>query len=691
MKNDSSSQTTPPVAAKKPQTFELHGDKRTDDYFWIREKTDPEVMKLLEAENAYTQSVLAPLQPLQDKLFEEMKARIQEDDADVPVKKGDWFYYSRMEAGRQYAIHCRKFKSLDAPEEIVLDENVLAEGKEFLSLGALEPNPDHSWIAYAVDVDGSERHEIHFKNLKTGEISPETIKGTHTSLEWAEADQIVFYTMLDEHDRPDRAFRHKLGEDASKDVLLYKEADPQLFMYLSKTRSDRFIFLECQGKVTSEIRYLDAKKPLDNFKVMEPRKRGVLYHASHHEDKFLITTNDEVQNFRLVEAPVTDPRAENWKEIRRGSPTLLIEGVDSFKDFWVIHERENGLPQLRVVDLKAKAEHVIEFAEPTYELSGEANAEYVTDTYRLAYTSLVTPNTVYDYNLKTRDRKVMKTQKIPSGYDPSLYASEYVFATAEDGTKIPISVVYKKAGFKKDGSHPLYLYGYGSYGMSMPARFSTVRLSLLDRGFVYAIAHIRGGSEMGRAWYEGAKFLTKKLTFTDFIACARHLAKKGFSKEGNIAISGGSAGGMLVGASLNMAPTLFKAAVADVPFVDVVNTMLDETLPLTPIEYEEWGNPNDKAYYGYMKSYSPYDNVQRRDYPHIFVTSGLNDPRVTYWEPAKWVAKLRELKTDKNLLLQYIHMGAGHGGPSGRYEALKEYAREYSFLFKVFGLKEAQA
>ncbi|RYZ72398.1 MAG: S9 family peptidase, partial [Proteobacteria bacterium] len=454
-------------------------------------------------------------------------------------------------------------------------------------------------------------------------------------------------------------------------------------------RSDRFIFLECHGKVTSEVRFIEAAKPFSEFILIEARRRGVIYHAAHHEEKFLITTNDEVQNFRLVEAPVTDPKAANWKEIRRGTTTLQIEGVDSFKNYWVIHERENGLPQLRVVDLKQNSEHLIEFSEPTYELSGESNAEFETDIYRLAYTSLVTPNTVYDYDLRSREKKVMKTQKIPSGYDPSKYQSEYVFATAEDGTKIPISIVYKKEGFKKDGSHPLYLYGYGSYGMSMPARFSTVRLSLIDRGFVYAIAHIRGGSEMGRAWYEGAKFLTKKLTFTDFVSSAKFLAEEGFTREGSIAISGGSAGGMLVGASLNLAPDLFKAAVADVPFVDVLNTMLDHTLPLTPIEYEEWGNPQNKDYYEYMKSYSPYDNVESRAYPHLLVTSGLNDPRVTYWEPAKWVAKLRELKTDNNLLIQYIHMGAGHGGPSGRYEALKEYAREYTFLLKVFGLPEA--
>jgi oligopeptidase B len=676
----------PPVAIKKPQTFNLHGDSRTDDYFWFREKENSDVMSLLAQENSYTESYLSQHQLLMDQLFAEMKGRIVEDDADVPVKQDDWYYYSRIEAGQEYAIHCRKFKSLEAPEEIILDENALAVGKDYLSVNSVEPSPDHKWLAYSLDIDGSERHEIRFKNLATGEHSPETIKGTATSLEWAEsAERIIFYTMLDQHDRPDRVFRHTLGEHADKDVMIYKETDPQIYVSLSKSRSTDYLFLECHGKITSEVQFLPARSPLAPFKMIEPRRRGVEYSADHHDDKFLIVTNDTVLNFRLVEVPTANPGAANWKEIRRGSDTLLIQAVDPFKDFLVIHERENGLPQLRVVDLKAKSEHVIEFSEPTYQINAQSNLEYETQSYRLSYTSMVTPSTVFDYNMSTRAREVKKTQKIPSGYDPSLYQSEYIFAKADDGTRIPISIVYRRSTFKKDGSLPLYLYGYGSYGMSMPATFSTVRLSLLDRGFVYAIAHIRGGSEMGRAWYESAKFLTKKTTFQDFIAVAQHLAHEKYSREGEIMISGGSAGGMLVGAALNVAPHLFKAAVADVPFVDVLNTMLDKTLPLTPIEFEEWGNPEDPDYYHYMKSYSPYDNVSRKDYPHMLVTSGLNDPRVTYWEPAKWVAKLREFKTDKNLLIQYIHMGAGHGGPSGRYEALKEYAREYAFVLDVYG------
>lgn len=681
---------TPPLVTKKPQTFELHGDTRTDDYFWLREKENPDVIALLNSENAYTESYLTQHQPLMDSLFSEMKARIAEDDADVPVKQGDWFYYSRIAAGQEYSIHCRKFKSLDAPEEIILDENELAVGKDYLSVDAVEASPDHKWLAYSVDIDGSERHQVRFKNLETGEHSPEVIMGAATSLEWAETaaneERVVFYSLLDAQDRPDRIARHVLGHSPDQDVTVYKEADPQMFVGIGKTRSREYILLESHGKVTSEVQFISAHTPYADFKMVEPRKRGVTYSVDHHGDQFLIVTNDTVQNFRLCSAPVNSPGAADWKELRRGTPTLLIKDIDPFKNFWVLFERENGLPQLRVIDLIKKDEHVIEFPEPTYQVGSGGNPEFETEIYRLGYTSMVTPSSVIDYNLRDRSRVVRKTQKIPSGYDPSLYQSEYVFATAEDGVKIPISLVYKKAGFKKDGSHPLYLYGYGSYGMSMPATFSTVRLSLLDRGFVYAIAHIRGGSEMGRPWYETAKFLTKKTTFSDFVTSAKFLAKEGFGREGEIIISGGSAGGMLVGAALNMAPGLYKAAVADVPFVDVLNTMLDTTLPLTPIEFEEWGNPQNPDYYHYMKSYSPYDNVQPREYPHMLVTSGLNDPRVTYWEPAKWVAKLRELKTDKNLLIQFIHMGAGHGGPSGRYEAIKEYAREYAFVLDVFGL-----
>ncbi len=683
-----SSSPTPPVARKVPHRIEMHGDVRVDDYFWLREKTNIEVIDLLKAENAYTESQLAPVAELRKSLFEEMKARLKEDDAEVPYKWDDYYYYSRMVPGKQYPLFCRKHSSLTAPEEIFLDANALAEGKKFFKLGALEVSPDHQWIAYAADYDGSEKYNLYFKDLRTGQLTSETIPGAASSLEWANDNKTVFYTMLDEQERPDRLLRHTVGDNPANDVLIYKEADPQLFVYCSKSRSERFLFLEIQGKVTSEVYFLDANRPSGTFTIIEPRRRGILYSVTHHEERFFIVTNDTVQNFRLVETPVSSPGAASWKELRSGSPALFIQDADAFKSFMVLHERENGLPQLRVIDLATMKDHLIEFPEPTYNLGGGNNAEYDTEVYRFGYTSLVTPSTVYDYNMRTRHLEVKKTQEIPSGYDRAKYRSERLYATSHDGTKVPISIVYRldaNGEFKRDGNHPLYLYGYGSYGLSMPATFGTSRLSLIDRGFVYAIAHIRGGAEMGRQWYEDAKFLKKKNTFADFIACAEHLIKEGFSKKGEITIAGGSAGGMLMGAVVNDRPDLYKAAIAHVPFVDVVNTMLDSSLPLTTIEYEEWGNPEQKEYYDYMKSYSPYDNVKVQAYPHMLVTSGLNDPRVTYWEPAKWVAKLRELKTDEHLLLQHINMEAGHGGPSGRYEALKETAMEFAFILMVYG------
>jgi oligopeptidase B len=681
----------PPIAKKILHRTEIHGDVLNDDYFWLREKENPEVIALLNAENAYTQDVLKDVAALREDLFTEMKARIKEDDTEVPHKDGPYFYYARMEAGKQYAVYCRKRGPQEtyqsAPEEVVLDCNELADGKKYFRLGSYEVSPNHQWLAYAADYDGSEKYTVYFKNLLTGELSPETIPGMYASLEWANDNKTLFYVALDESQRPDRVFRHALGDDPAKDVLIYQETDSQLFVYCSKTRSQRYILIETQGKVTSEVYFVDADQPHNAFRVIEPRRRGVLYSATHHGSSFYIVTNDTVQNFRVVVAPVTTPEAANWKELRSGSPTLYIEDIEAFKDYLVVHERESGLPQLRIMSVSSSQDHLIEFPEPAYSLGGQANAEFDSETYRFSYTSLVTPNTVYDYNMRTRDRVVRKTQEIPSGYDRTHYRSERVYATARDGEKIPISIVYKvKDGkpLEKNGSHPLYLYGYGSYGIPMNATFGTARLSLLNRGFVFAIAHIRGGSEMGRQWYDDGKFLKKENTFSDFLTCAEFLINEGYTKKGEIAIAGGSAGGMLVGNVINQKPDLFKAAVAHVPFVDVINTMLDETLPLTMTEFEEWGNPKDPVYYHYMKAYSPYDNVRAQNYPHMLVTSGLNDPRVTYWEPAKWVAKLRELKTDQKLLLQHINMGAGHGGPSGRYEALKETAMEYAFLLKVF-------
>lgn len=684
----STSTPQPPIAKKVPYRLEAHGDIRIDDYYWLREKENPEVLEFLKAENAYTESVLAAEQNLRESLFEELKNRLKEDENGVPYKNGDYDYYWRMEPGRQYAIHCRKRRTQDAVEEILLDENALAEGKPYFSLGGLEITEDHRWIAYAVDFNGSERYQIYFKNLETGELSSEVITGASASFEWANDNRTFFYTLLDEHDRPDRLMRHALGEDPSKDVLVYKEQDPQFFVYCSKSRSRSYIFLDIVGKITSETWFIDADRPTDEFRVIEPRRRGIEYSVSHHTNRFFIVTNDEVQNFRLIEAPVENPGAANWKELLRGNPELFIEDCEAFRNHLVVHVREKGLPRLRIYDLEDFSYHAVEFPEPAYALRSQPNTEFDTEIYRFSYTSLVSPTTVYDYNMKTRDRVVRKIQEIPSGYDPSLYRSERVFARAADGVEVPISIVYRidSTTGGHGGPKPLYLYAYGSYGLSVDAAFSTARLSLLNRGFIFAIAHIRGGSEMGRSWYEDGKFLKKQNTFNDFIAAAEFLIERGYARKGEIAIVGGSAGGMLIANVINQRPDLFKAAIAHVPFVDVVTTMLDDTLPLTTIEYEEWGNPNDPVYYRYMKSYSPYDNVKAQTYPHLLVTSGLNDPRVTYWEPAKWVAKLRELKTDNNMLLHHINLEAGHGGASGRYDSLKEIALEYAFILKAFGM-----
>ena len=680
----------PPIAKKVPFKITTHGDERIDNYYWLREKNNPEVLEFLKAENAYTDAILANEKALREQLFQELKARLKEDDSGVPYKDGNYDYYWRMVPGRQYAVHCRKHRGPNAKEEILLDENALAEGKPYFNLGALEVSEDHRWIAYAVDFDGSEKYRIYFKNLVTGELSPEVIDGASTSLEWANDNRTVFYTLLDEHERPDRLMRHVVGENPAKDALIYKEPDPQFFVYCSKSRSRRYIFLDIVGKITSETRFVDADRPTDEFRIIEPRRRGVEYSVSHHSDRFFIVTNDTVQNFRLVEAPVSNPGAANWKEILRGSSELFIESCESFRNHLVVHVREKGLPRLRIYDLKDFSFHTIDFPEPAYAIRSQPNAEFDTEIYRFTYTSLVSPSTVLDYNMRTRDRVVRKVQEIPSGYDPSLYRSERLLAKAADGAEIPISIIYRidpKTG-GLNGSRPLYLYGYGSYGYSVDAAFSTSRISLVDRGFIFAIAHIRGGSELGRHWYEDGKFLKKKNTFSDFITAAEYLIEKGYTRKGEIAIVGGSAGGMLIGAVINERPELFKAAVAHVPFVDVVTTMLDDKLPLTTIEYDEWGNPNDPNYYHYMKSYSPYDNVKTQAYPHLLVTSGLNDPRVTYWEPAKWVAKLREFKTDNNMLLHHINLDAGHGGPSGRYDSLREIALEFAFILKAFGMSE---
>ncbi|WP_310487909.1 S9 family peptidase [Chamaesiphon sp. VAR_69_metabat_338] len=681
----------PPHAAKLAHQIEIHGDAIVDDYFWLRDRDNPQVMEYLKAENDYTEQVLQPHAELRESLFQELKAQVKEDDLSVPVKKDDYYYYSRVAAGKQYAIHCRKRGDLNSPEEIILDENQLAEGKPYFQLGTFSISPNHQLLAYAEDIDGSETYTLRIKNLATGELLPESIANTYYSLEWVNDNQTFYYTVLDDNLRPYRLYRHTIGQPIEGDELIYEEQDSQFFVGCDKSRDDRYIFLTTGGKITSEQYFISADEPHGTFSIVTPRQKGHEYSVSHHEGFFYILTNDNAQNFRIMRTLVSQPQQQYWVEYIAHDPDRLIEGIDEFKDYLIISERYQGLGQLRAIELQSQASHYLEFDDPTYLVFGAANWEYDTQKFRFGYTSLVSPMTVFEYDLRSlgvgsaesRSKTILKQNEIPGGYDPNQYHSERIFARSHDGVEVPISIVYRR-DFKRDGTQPLYLYGYGSYGASIDPGFSTNRLSLLDRGFVYAIAHIRGGSELGRYWYESGKFLRKKNTFLDFVACAEHLIAEKYTSAGNIAIAGGSAGGLLVGATINLKPELFKAAIAQVPFVDVLNTMLDADLPLTQLEYDEWGNPADEEFYRYIRSYSPYDNVEAKAYPHLLITAGLNDPRVTYWEPAKWTAKLRSLKTDNNLLLLKTNLDSGHGGASGRYEYLKDIALEYTFLLTVF-------
>lgn len=676
---------TPPIAEKHPQVFVLHEDERIDDYFWMRDSSNPNVLAYLEAENAYTEAMMQHTEALQTTLYNEMLDRIKETDLSVPYRQDDYYYYSRTEEGKSYPIHCRKKGSLDAPEEVLLDQNELAKGCEYFSLGTFKVSPDHKILAYSLDTSGAERYTLFFLDLTTFELYPESLAETYFSFAWGNDNSTVFYTKVDETNRPFQLFRHILGTSPNQDVLIYEEPDEAFFLYVGKTRSQAYILLSLGSKITSEIHYLDANNPTGSFQVIHPRQKGVEYDVEHHSDRFYIVTNDQAINFKLMKTPVAAPSKENWETVIPHREDVMLSGVSAFADYLVISERKAGLPMMRVQKLSTGEEQNISFPEPTYSISPGNNPEFNTRTLRFNYTSLTTPYSVFDYDMETKERELKKETEVLGGYNRTQYESEWIMATVSDGTQVPISLVYKK-GIQKDGKNPLFLTGYGSYGASYPASFSTTRLSLLDRGVVIAIAHIRGGGEMGRKWYENGKFLHKKNTFTDFISCAEHLIAQKWTSSDRLAISGGSAGGLLMGAVINMRPDLFKVVLAAVPFVDVVTTILDTSLPLSAMEWEEWGNPNDKTYYDYMKSYSPYDNVKPQDYPHILITAGLNDSRVKYWEPAKWTAKLRELKTDNNLLLLKTNMGAGHGGASGRYESLKETAFEYAFVLDRLAL-----
>ena len=674
-----------PIAEKCPHVLSMHGDRRVDDYYWLRDRDDPQVIAYLEAENAYTAAMMQHTEALQTALYDEMLARIQETDLSVPYRKGDYYYYSRTEAGKAYPIYCRKQGSLDAAEEILLDQNELAAEHEFFTLGALAISPNHQILAYSTDTMGSERYILHFLNLTTRQLYPEAIPETYYGVVWGNDNQTVFYTQLDAANRPFKLLRHQLGSAIADDILVFHEPDDSYFLGVGKTRSEAYILLELGSKVTSEVHFLDANQPTGNFQVIQPRSPGIEYTVEHHSTVFYITTNEDALNFKLMKAPVSSPAKQHWEPVIPHREDVLLEGVSAFTNHLVIYEREAGLPTVRIRQLSTGEEHAIAFPDATYSVGEDANPEFDTTILRYSYTSLVTPRSVFDYHLDSRVQELKKETPVLGGYDRQHYASDRLMATATDGTKVPISIVYKK-GIERNGTNPLLLTGYGSYGYSYDPGFSSGRLSLLDRGAVVAIAHIRGGSEVGRRWYEDGKFLKKTNTFTDFIACAEHLIKQGWTSADHLAISGGSAGGLLMGAVINLRPDLFHAVVADVPFVDVVTTILDDSLPLSILEREEWGDPNDKLYYDYIKAYSPYDNVEAKAYPNLLITGGLNDSRVSYWEPAKWTAKLRALKTNTNTLLLKTNMGAGHGGASGRYESLKEGAFEYAFLLDQWNL-----
>lgn len=676
----------PPMAKKVAKTTPIHGDTLVDDYYWLREKNNPEVMSYLEAENAYTDAMMKDTESFQAELYKELLGRIKETDVNVPYKQGDYFYYSRTEAGKQYSILCRKRGSLDAKEEVFLDLNELAKGLKFLGLGPSAVSDDGNMLAYSIDTTGFRQYKLQIKDLRTGRLLPDTAERI-TSIEWAGDNKTLFYINEDEvSKRSNRLYRHQLGNTA--DDLVYEEKNELFNIIVTRSRSRGYIFVTSDSFTSSEVSYIAADRPNDAFKVVLPREDNHRYYVDHHGDQFYIRTDENAKNFRLVSVPASDPQKKNWKEVIPHRKDVMLEDADFFADFYVAYEREKGLQKMRITDFKTNKSHYVEFPEPVYSTFPTSNLEYNTTKLRFAYQSFVTPSSVFDYDVQTRKRTLLKQTEVLGGYDPSQYKSERIYATASDGTRVPISLVYKNT-LTMDGKRPLFLQGYGAYGVSSNVGFSSNRLSLLNRGVICAIAHIRGGGEMGEVWHDQGKMMMKKNTFTDFIASAEYLIAQKYTSSDRLIITGGSAGGLLMGAVLNMRPDLFKAAVVQVPFTDVINTMLDESLPLTVGEFQEWGNPKNKADYEYMKSYSPYDNIAAKDYPTILVRTSFNDSQVMYWEPAKYVAKLRAMKTDKNPLLFKIHLGGGgHGGVSGRYDALKDSAFDYAFILKQLGISK---
>jgi oligopeptidase B len=671
-----------------PTRLEKDGHVRVDDYYWLRERDNPEVIAYLSSENEYAEKEMAHARVFEGKLFSEIKGRFKPTDMSVPYKRDDYFYYTRYEDGKEYPIYARKRGSLHQPEEIMLDTNALAEGHEFFSIGGWAVSSGQDLLAYTVDTKGRRIYRTYFKDLDSGEMLPDTLAEVTENLTWANDNQTLFYARQDPVTlRAYQIYRHLMGSDPATDEIVFEERDETFVTYVFKTKTKTFLMIVSSHTTSQEYRYLDADAPFGELKIFLPRARDHEYHLDHFQDRFLIRTNDRAKNFRLVSTPIDQPGKEHWQEIIPHRENVFLGDFDIFQDHLVLEERARGLTEIRVIPWSGGDGHYLEFDEPAYRANVGTNLELDTTVLRFEYTSMKTPLSIYDYDMVTRQRILLKQEEVLGGFNSDDYVAERLYAPASDGTEIPISIVYRK-GTKRDGQSPLLLYGYGAYGLSIDAAFASPRLSLIDRGFVYAIAHIRGGQELGRRWYEAGKLLKKKNTFTDFVACAEHLIRGRYTSPEKLFGMGRSAGGLLMGAVTNMRPDLFKGIVAEVPFVDVVTTMLDPSIPLTTGEYDEWGDPNQKEYYYYMLSYSPYDNVEPKAYPNLLITGGLHDSQVQYWEPAKWVAKLRALKTDNNRLLLKTNMEAGHGGASGRFRRHHETAFAYAFLLDLAGINE---
>jgi len=675
---------TPPLAAVRPHRFDEHGNVRIDQYYWLRDRDNPEVIKYLEDENAYTKAVMAHTQALQDRLFEELKGRVRQNDQSVPFRQGSYFYYTRLAEGKDYPIYARKRGSLTAPEEILIDGNAMGLGKPFFQVMGWQISSGEDLLAFAVDTMGRRIASLRIKNLRTGEVFPEVMEHVTGNIAWAEDNRTLFYTRHDSVTlRWNRIYRHVVGTPAATDQLVYEEKDDTYDAFVFKTKSKAFVMIGSSQTLANEYRFVPAAHPDQPFQVLEPRRRGHEYDVDHLGDYFYIRTNDAAQNFRLMRTPVTKTARANWQEVIPNRADVFLQNFEIFKDYLVLSERRNGLTEIRVRPWNGSAEHNLDFGEPAYVAYVSTNAEMDTPVLRFGYQSLTTPTSTYDYDMGTRQKTLLKRDEILGGFDPTNYVTERLYTTARDGARVPVSLVYRK-GIARPA--PLLLYGYGSYGSSTDPTFSADRLALLDRGFVYAIAHIRGGQEMGRAWYDDGKLFHKKNTFTDFIDVADDLVRRGYTSPDRLFARGASAGGLLMGAVVNMRPELFRGVIAGVPYVDVITTMMDSTIPLTTGEYDEWGNPNDSTYYRYMLSYSPYDNVEHKAYPNMLITAGLHDSQVQYFEPAKWTARLRAMKTDNNRLILRTNMEAGHGGSSGRYKRWHDVAFEYAFLLDLAGL-----